>query len=125
MSDRKDEERLVTQIIQFQGNRASTKADVYSYALLAWQCLSRRSPYDTLHAHTAVFLIVAQMLRPDTNFVREGESAHLFNDADRELMGLIERCWQPCPESRPEFTEICLQLATIGLHNLVTITMAD
>uniref|UniRef100_A0A914WUU3 Translin n=1 Tax=Plectus sambesii TaxID=2011161 RepID=A0A914WUU3_9BILA len=108
-----------------KGNRASTKADVYSYSLLAWQCMSRRAPYDNLHAHTAVFLIVAQMLRPDTLFVREGDSAHLFNDADRQLMNLIERCWCPAPESRPEFTEICLNLATIGLHNMITVTMAD
>lgn len=108
-----------------QGERPSTKADVYSYALLAWQCFSRRPPFDAMHAHTAVFLIVARKLRPDTHFVRQGDSASQFNDADRHLMDLVEKCWRPTSESRPEFNEICLNLATIGLQSLVTFSLVD
>jgi serine/threonine protein kinase len=74
--------------------RYSEKADVYSFAVLATECLdSKRHPYDGVKVFEIAFRVVHEQLRPSV-------SAALWN---AELKALVEVCWQDEPDNRPSY----------------------
>ena len=87
----------------FESNSYSSKIDVFSFAILMWELLERKSPYPN---HMQFIDIVS--------FVQGGNRPK-FSKKNRNspLIDLIKCCWHDDPEKRPSFPEILLHLRNI------------
>ncbi|XP_020111486.1 serine/threonine-protein kinase STY46-like [Ananas comosus] len=74
------------------------KADVFSFAIVLWELVTSKIPYDTMTPLQAA-LGVRQGLRP-----KLPENAH------PRLVDLMQRCWETRPATRPSFSEITVEL---------------
>ncbi|KAI9199974.1 hypothetical protein LWI28_000959 [Acer negundo] len=77
------------------------KADVFSFAIVLWELVTAKVPYDTMTPLQAA-LGVRQGLRPDIP-----ENAH------PKLLDLMQRCWEADPSKRPSFTELKVELEVL------------
>jgi serine/threonine protein kinase len=78
------------------------KADVWSFAMVCFEILTRKEPYKGEMRTQLFHRITVDNLRPV-----------LPNECPRRLDSLIQRCWQYDPCERPDFTEICNELRYI------------
>ncbi|XP_021654048.2 serine/threonine-protein kinase STY8 isoform X2 [Hevea brasiliensis] len=74
------------------------KADIFSFAIVLWELVTAKVPYDTMTPLQAA-LGVRQGLRPE-----------LPQDAHPKLLDLMQRCWKTTPANRPPFSEITVEL---------------
>ncbi|WIA08756.1 hypothetical protein OEZ85_008179 [Tetradesmus obliquus] len=84
---------------QFEGCSATEKVDVFSFAVLLWECCQQQQPWRDLSPMQIIYAVGLQkerLKRP----VRCPDG----------LWRLIEACWQQQPEARPSFASI---LATL------------
>ncbi|KAH0679962.1 hypothetical protein KY290_023754 [Solanum tuberosum] len=81
------------------------KADVFSFAIVLWELLTAKVPYDTMTPLQAA-LGVRQGLRPE-----------LPENAHPRLLDLMQRCWVDIPSDRPSFSEIKVELELL-LHEI-------
>ncbi|OMO53978.1 hypothetical protein CCACVL1_28165 [Corchorus capsularis] len=77
------------------------KADIFSFAIVLWELVTAKVPYDTMTPLQAA-LGVRQGLRPD-----------LPENAHPKLIDLMKRCWEADPDRRPSFSEITAELETL------------
>ncbi|EOY16683.1 hypothetical protein QUC31_001159 [Theobroma cacao] len=77
------------------------KADVFSFAVVLWELVTAKVPYDTMTPLQAA-LGVRQGLRPDLP-----EAAH------PKLLDMMQRCWEAAPDKRPSFSEITAEFETL------------
>ncbi|KAH9691666.1 hypothetical protein KPL70_016180 [Citrus sinensis] len=77
------------------------KADVFSFAIVLWELVTAKVPYDSMTPLQAA-LGVRQGLRPD-----------LPENAHPKLIDLMQRCWDAVPDNRPSFSEIKLELEVL------------
>eukprot|EP00798_Chlamydomonas_sp_ICE-L_P018272 gene18272-24725_t len=80
--------------------RYSTKADVFAFAIVMWECLTKQLPYHGMSAVQAAVGVVNHGLRP---------VIPSFVDAD--LAALIKACWAAVPDQRPPFESVAASLA--------------
>uniref|UniRef100_A0A672ZNQ2 Guanylyl cyclase C n=1 Tax=Sphaeramia orbicularis TaxID=375764 RepID=A0A672ZNQ2_9TELE len=101
-------------------NGVSQKGDVYSYAIVAHEIVTRRCPFYTQFCsnrtekiYRVQFPSERGIFRPDLNF--DG------------LYMLIRNCWDEDPERRPDFKKIEMTLGKIfsNLHNQASETYMD
>ncbi|XP_048226692.1 serine/threonine-protein kinase STY8 isoform X3 [Ricinus communis] len=74
------------------------KADIFSFAIVLWELVTAKVPYDTMTPLQAA-LGVRQGLRPD-----------LPQYAHPKVLHLMQRCWETTPTDRPSFSEITVEL---------------
>lgn len=67
--------------------RYSEKADVYSFGMVMWECLSRRIPFDGMSALAAAMNVATLGLRPE-----------MPPGTDPLHAELIRECWAPVPD---------------------------
>ncbi|KAM3609784.1 uncharacterized protein V6R79_020302 [Siganus canaliculatus] len=80
----------------------SRRHDVYSYGILLWALFSGKEPY--LNAPTSlVILKVPTGQRPKCDHLEQIQVEGL-----KELVNLMERCWEQIPDDRPTFID-CLK----------------
>ncbi|KAG0616856.1 hypothetical protein M758_5G146300 [Ceratodon purpureus] len=76
------------------------KADVYSFAMTCAHLLSLKRPFEELQND----------LRPLHEKLVKGERPKLPVGSPKELVELLEKCWNFIPGSRPLFNQICVEL---------------
>lgn len=90
-----------------RGLPATTKADVYSYSFVIWQCVTRMMPFEDKHVHEIIFGVVARTLRPSM-------PTEDLESKDRQLLELASQCWDQKPACRPDFEQILKELQKIS-----------
>ncbi|KAK7945817.1 hypothetical protein WMY93_001545 [Mugilogobius chulae] len=86
--------------------RADVKHDMYSYAIIMWEVLSRQIPYDDMSNPMQIMFSVIRGTRPDTSL--DSLPAHIPN---REiLLSLITSGWTAVPDERPSFLKVLVEL---------------
>lgn len=78
------------------------KADVYSFAIVLWQMIVRKDPYEKI----PLFSIPEQ--------VAKGVRPQIPSSCPPKLALLIRSCWNPKPSCRPEFSEVSRLLQVIA-----------
>ncbi|KAH9569015.1 hypothetical protein CY35_03G109800 [Sphagnum magellanicum] len=78
------------------------KADVYSFALVCYEILTRKQPFEAEQWVGLRQRIKVDRLRPE-----------LPERCPTRLASLIQRCWEHNPCERPDFAEICRELRYI------------
>jgi serine/threonine protein kinase len=78
------------------------KADVWSFAMVCFEILTRKVPFKGEMLTRLFHRITVDGLRPV-----------LPDECPRRLVSLIQRCWEYDPCERPDFTEICNELRYI------------
>ncbi|XP_045141919.1 receptor-interacting serine/threonine-protein kinase 2 [Echinops telfairi] len=92
-----------------QKSRASVKHDIYSYAVITWEVLSRKQPFEEVTNPLQIMYSVSQGHRPDT-----GEESLPLDIPHRALMiSLIESGWAQNPDERPSFLKCLIELEPI------------
>ncbi|XP_072970878.1 serine/threonine-protein kinase STY8-like isoform X2 [Typha angustifolia] len=74
------------------------KADVFSFAIVLWELVTAKIPYNTMTPLQAAYR------------VRQGMRPELPEDTDPKLLELMQRCWDTVPAMRPSFSEITVEL---------------
>ncbi|KAM3255687.1 hypothetical protein ACQJBY_048706 [Aegilops geniculata] len=74
------------------------KADVFSFAIVLWELLTSKIPYDTM---TPLQAAVG---------VRQGLRPVLPEKTHPKLLDLLQRCWETIPSYRPAFPDILTEL---------------
>ncbi|KAJ9529577.1 hypothetical protein QJQ45_013916 [Haematococcus lacustris] len=77
----------------------SIRADVFSFAVVMWECLTRKLPYAGLAPFQAATAVVYQGLRPDIPAC-----------TPPSLAALIKACWAAVPDQRPSFNVVVADL---------------
>ncbi|PKA66688.1 Light-sensor Protein kinase [Apostasia shenzhenica] len=85
------------------GRKFSEKADVYSFAMICFQLLTGKTPFEDIH------LQGEKMSRN----IKSGERPLFPISLPKYLINLIKRCWQSDPNQRPNFSSICRVLRYI------------
>lgn len=83
------------------------KADVYSYAILVWQLVTREEPFADRGQIEAAVAVSMQSARPP-----------FPTDTPEAIMKLIEQCWSEDPEQRPSFDIVADTISDIFDNNL-------
>jgi len=87
----------------------STNSDVYSFGVLMWQCFSHHDPFDDVDSSDDAGEEIAKRIlngeRPDLDL--------LDDDTPKDLVNLMERCWETDPEDRPTLKEVIDELTRI------------
>lgn len=78
------------------------KADVYSFAIVIWECLTRQDPFAGMPPFHVVFVVGSQGARPEVPPLRPEWPA--------PLLDLMVHAWQEDPNVRPSFHDIIISL---------------
>jgi len=79
------------------------RCDVYSWAVLGWEMVTYRVPFDKLMPVQAAFAVA-----------KEGRRPELPDSCPASIRELIEAAWRQEARQRPPFSELCERLAQIG-----------
>ncbi|GMH93788.1 hypothetical protein TrST_g2573 [Triparma strigata] len=78
-------------------NLTSVKADIFSFAIVMWEVMTKRIPWEGLDLSQIVGKVAYEDKRPNLEVGVEG---------DPDMVKLMEECWSKVPEGRPEFQRI-------------------
>jgi len=93
----------------FSGGHISEKCDVYSLAMIMWECLVRKEPWKQMEFPVQVVMAVAV----------EGRRPEIPEDCPKKLERLITKCWQPDPYRRPACQEVMKELCLMLEESVV------
>jgi serine/threonine protein kinase len=77
----------------------SEKADVYSFAVICWELLARKLPFEESESFSIPLLVL------------KGKRPPLPKEGPKEYLKLIKKCWEQKPEKRPAFPAIVTALS--------------
>ena len=84
----------------FDGANATEKVDVYSYAILLWECMTGRVPWGHIPSPMQIIYYVGVL----------NQRPKMPATAPEKLKILIEDCWSNDPKARPTFESILTTL---------------
>ncbi|KAL4842416.1 hypothetical protein H8958_008768 [Nasalis larvatus] len=92
-----------------QKSRASIKHDIYSYAVITWEVLSRKQPFEDVTNPLQIMYSVSQGHRPVIN-----EESLPYDIPHRaHMISLIENGWAQNPDERPSFLKCLIELEPV------------
>lgn len=89
-----------------KSRRADVKHDMYSYAIIMWEVLSRRIPFEEATYPMQIMFSVLQGVRPDTG----PDSLPLDIPSRDTLVNLMTGGWTANPDHRPSFLQCLIDL---------------
>nr|XP_033790435.1 receptor-interacting serine/threonine-protein kinase 2 isoform X2 [Geotrypetes seraphini] len=89
--------------------RASIKHDIYSYAIITWEVLSRKQPFEGAVNPMQIMFSVSGGKRPDTS----KESLPLSIPQREKIIPLMTSAWAQNPDERPSFLKCLVELEPI------------
>jgi serine/threonine protein kinase len=100
----------------FVGDNYTLKVDVYAFAIVLWEMLTEKIPFNGKDAFQVAIAVATNGVRP--------ELTPKTPDPMRRFLAL---CWHQSPEKRPAFPQIVLKLATgaISFTAAPRATLAD
>mmetsp|Transcript_67785 Transcript_67785/g.196007 ORF Transcript_67785/g.196007 Transcript_67785/m.196007 type:complete len:288 (+) Transcript_67785:157-1020(+) len=93
-----------------KGTDYTTKADVFSFAMVAFEVAFRHVPFESLDAHQVARQTMAGM-RPDM------EDDFNTEEAPPGLLDIIRECWHQEPEQRPSFADVRLKVEQLSVSS--------
>ncbi|CAI7797659.1 unnamed protein product [Closterium sp. NIES-54] len=78
------------------------KSDVYSFGVVLWELVACQLPFEDYTPLQAAVAVALNGLRPT-----------IPADCPTGLRRLIERCWDKCPEARPEFDDVVKEISAL------------
>ena len=72
------------------------KSEVYSFAIVAWEMIALKRPYDTITPETFTKRVAVSQERPKLDEKK----------IPPNVCALLERCWAADSDTRPEFSEV-------------------
>ena len=99
--------------------------DVFSFGIILWEMLERRSPYQNAVQAVDVVMMVKEGRRPEFSDIPPTEGTDR-NSIQRlkALRQLTQRCWNQDAAKRPSFQEI-LQVRYICCHGIWFLCLVD
>ncbi|XP_065441939.1 receptor-interacting serine/threonine-protein kinase 2 isoform X3 [Chrysemys picta bellii] len=92
-----------------QKTRASVKHDIYSYAIIMWEVMSRKQPFEEVINPLQIMYSVSQGKRPDTS-----EETLSMDIPHRVLIvTLMASGWAQNPDERPSFSKCLIDLEPV------------
>ncbi|XP_050992183.1 receptor-interacting serine/threonine-protein kinase 2 [Labeo rohita] len=89
-----------------KNRRADVKYDMYSYAIIMWEVLSRRIPFEEATNPMQIMFSVLRGSRPDTGL----ESLPADIPSRETLINLMTCGWTANPDERPSFLNCLIEL---------------
>uniref|UniRef100_A0A8C2H557 Receptor-interacting serine/threonine-protein kinase 2 n=1 Tax=Cyprinus carpio TaxID=7962 RepID=A0A8C2H557_CYPCA len=89
-----------------KNRRADVKYDMYSYAIIMWEVLSRRIPFEEATNPMQIMFSVLRGSRPDTGL----DSLPAEIPSRETLINLMTRGWTATPNERPLFLNCLIEL---------------
>ncbi|KAM9790838.1 receptor-interacting serine/threonine-protein kinase 2-like isoform X2 [Syngnathus typhle] len=85
---------------------ADIKHDMYSYAIIMWEVLSRQIPYDEVTNPMKIMFNVLRGMRPDTGYASLSDQI-----PSRDTLVCLMTCgWTANPDDRPSFLKCLIEL---------------
>jgi len=78
-----------------RGTPYTEKVDVYSFAIILWELLERKFPYEDLLYFDIIHRVTNQQMRPK-----------IPPQCPNNFRSLMQECWMDDPNQRPAFDEI-------------------
>lgn len=75
--------------------KPTEKSDVYSFGIVLWAIFANKEPYENVICTEQFLICIKSGNRPNVEDILEF--------CPREIISLMERCWQAIPEDRPTF----------------------
>ena len=82
----------------------TTKVDVFAFAILAYEIITEKVPYNELGKKISPFALGHKIMK--------GYRPKFPNDFPQKLKNLIEKCWNQTANERPSFDEIFTKLSS-------------
>lgn len=92
-----------------KGSEFSFSADVYSFSVCLWQCLTRKRPWSNIKD---IHKLKAEVCVKDKRLP-------IPEDVSPEIVALVEDCWNATPTKRPDFREVVARLEDIQVGLVV------
>merc|ERR1712187_638991 len=94
-----------------RGTAYTTKADVFSFAMVAFEVVFRHVPFERLDAHQVARHTLAGV-RPDLQEELPGD------DFPADVLSVIRDCWHLEPAQRPSFAEVRYGIAQLSMPSV-------
>ncbi|TMS09967.1 receptor-interacting serine/threonine-protein kinase 2 isoform X1 [Larimichthys crocea] len=89
-----------------KSRRADVKHDMYSYAIIMWEVLSRQIPFEEVTNPMQIMFSVLRGIRPDTSL----DSLPADIPSRETLISLMTCGWTSNPDERPSFLKCLIEL---------------
>ncbi|XP_073347947.1 receptor-interacting serine/threonine-protein kinase 2-like isoform X2 [Pagrus major] len=89
-----------------KSRRADVKHDMYSYAIIMWEVLSRQIPFEEVTNPMQIMFSVLRGMRPDTSL----DSLPAEIPSRETLISLMTCGWTSNPDERPSFLKCLIEL---------------
>lgn len=84
----------------FDGVNATEKVDVYSFAVLLWECLTGKVPWGHVPSPMQIIYYVGVL----------NQRPKMPSAVPEDIKSLIQECWTSNPKNRPSFEDILARL---------------